>query len=294
MKLVGMFSFTKYLNSFHFKLFPASILSHSNIWLIFLHFVSKGILIYMSAMISCLIIFDHIICLPIPAVRLSYNMTSADCVGTLFYSVMKLALETPCNSNSKSSLSIVLVFLYIQSLGTWKCLKLCCTCPDLLCKTFNWWVQVLVSILVEHLITGIGIRKWTWSLEDGVTNSLHKVGSILCFIRKKEKKKKRKLTASLFSYESYYIIISPSHKFVFLVNELIYFYHLLLLYRVPNGVYVVGCNLWCMMRRKYVMNVFHELFNFKHLNYLFIHYKPVMEIASVLWFNTLICFACYD
>lgn len=35
--------------------------------------------------------------------RLSYNKVAADCAGGLFYSLMKLALETPHDSASKSS-----------------------------------------------------------------------------------------------------------------------------------------------------------------------------------------------
>lgn len=35
--------------------------------------------------------------------RLSYNRLTADCAGALFYSMMKLALETPYNSASKHS-----------------------------------------------------------------------------------------------------------------------------------------------------------------------------------------------
>ncbi|XP_016442154.1 uncharacterized protein LOC107767614 [Nicotiana tabacum] len=40
---------------------------------------------------------DHVI-LEVNALRLSYNMTSADCAGALFYSVMKLALDSPHDS----------------------------------------------------------------------------------------------------------------------------------------------------------------------------------------------------
>lgn len=34
-------------------------------------------------------------------IRLSYNKTSVDCAGALFYSMMKLAIETPHSSISK-------------------------------------------------------------------------------------------------------------------------------------------------------------------------------------------------
>lgn len=34
-------------------------------------------------------------------IRLSYNMTSADCAGAVFYSMMKLAVKTPHSSASK-------------------------------------------------------------------------------------------------------------------------------------------------------------------------------------------------
>ncbi|XP_034709636.1 translation initiation factor eIF-2B subunit epsilon [Vitis riparia] len=66
---------------------------------------------------------DHVI-LEVNSLRLSYNMTSADCAGALFYSVMKLALETPCNSNSellKNVASVItrwqkLIKSYLQSM----------------------------------------------------------------------------------------------------------------------------------------------------------------------------------
>lgn len=34
--------------------------------------------------------------------RLSYNKVTADCAGALFYSVMKLAQESPLNTASKN------------------------------------------------------------------------------------------------------------------------------------------------------------------------------------------------
>uniref|UniRef100_A0A5B6ZZC6 Translation initiation factor eIF2B subunit epsilon n=1 Tax=Davidia involucrata TaxID=16924 RepID=A0A5B6ZZC6_DAVIN len=40
---------------------------------------------------------DHVI-LEVNSLRLSYNMTAADCAGALFYSLMKLALDTPHSS----------------------------------------------------------------------------------------------------------------------------------------------------------------------------------------------------
>ncbi|KAA8536938.1 hypothetical protein F0562_029416 [Nyssa sinensis] len=43
---------------------------------------------------------DHVI-LEVNSLRLSYNMTSADCAGAIFYSVMKLALDTPHSSTSE-------------------------------------------------------------------------------------------------------------------------------------------------------------------------------------------------
>lgn len=43
---------------------------------------------------------DHVI-LEVNSLRLSYNMSSADCAGAIFYSVMKLALETPRSSTSE-------------------------------------------------------------------------------------------------------------------------------------------------------------------------------------------------
>ncbi|KAJ9680368.1 hypothetical protein PVL29_019632 [Vitis rotundifolia] len=58
---------------------------------------------------------DHVI-LEVNSLRLSYNMTSADCAGALFYSVMKLALETPCNSNSELLKNVASVITRWQKL----------------------------------------------------------------------------------------------------------------------------------------------------------------------------------
>lgn len=43
---------------------------------------------------------DHVI-LEVNSLRLSYNMTSADCAGAVFYSMMKLAVKTPHSSASE-------------------------------------------------------------------------------------------------------------------------------------------------------------------------------------------------
>lgn len=43
---------------------------------------------------------DHVI-LEVNSLRLSYNMTSADCAGAVFYSMMKLAIKTPHSSASE-------------------------------------------------------------------------------------------------------------------------------------------------------------------------------------------------
>lgn len=43
---------------------------------------------------------DHVV-LEVNSLRLSYNRLTADCAGALFYSMMKLALETPYNSASE-------------------------------------------------------------------------------------------------------------------------------------------------------------------------------------------------
>ncbi|GMH10355.1 hypothetical protein Nepgr_012196 [Nepenthes gracilis] len=43
---------------------------------------------------------DNVI-LEVNSLRLSYNMTSADCAGAIFYSMMKLAIETPHSSSSE-------------------------------------------------------------------------------------------------------------------------------------------------------------------------------------------------
>ncbi|KAM3218977.1 translation initiation factor eIF-2B subunit epsilon [Capsicum annuum] len=49
---------------------------------------------------------DHII-LEVNSLRLSYNMTSADCAGALFYSVMKLALDAPHDSPNELYKNVV-------------------------------------------------------------------------------------------------------------------------------------------------------------------------------------------
>ncbi|XP_077241071.1 uncharacterized protein LOC143881706 [Tasmannia lanceolata] len=43
---------------------------------------------------------DHVI-LEVNSLRLSYNMSFADCAGAIFYSMMKLSLEAPYNSNGE-------------------------------------------------------------------------------------------------------------------------------------------------------------------------------------------------
>ncbi|KAL2241211.1 UNVERIFIED_CONTAM: hypothetical protein Sindi_0762300, partial [Sesamum indicum] len=40
---------------------------------------------------------DHVV-LEVNSLRLSYNLTSSDCAGALFYAMMKLALDTPHGS----------------------------------------------------------------------------------------------------------------------------------------------------------------------------------------------------
>ncbi|XP_059312141.1 uncharacterized protein LOC132063565 [Lycium ferocissimum] len=49
---------------------------------------------------------DHVI-LEVNSLRLSYNMASADCAGALFYSVMKLALDTPHDSPNELYKNVV-------------------------------------------------------------------------------------------------------------------------------------------------------------------------------------------
>ncbi|CAN4108654.1 unnamed protein product [Withania somnifera] len=49
---------------------------------------------------------DHVI-LEVNSLRLSYNMTSADCAGALFYSVMKLALDAPHDSPNELCKNVV-------------------------------------------------------------------------------------------------------------------------------------------------------------------------------------------
>lgn len=44
-------------------------------------------------------------------IRLSYNMTSADCAGALFYSMMKLAVETSHTSASKYSFMLMILYM---------------------------------------------------------------------------------------------------------------------------------------------------------------------------------------
>ncbi|KAL2924714.1 putative translation initiation factor eIF-2B subunit epsilon [Bienertia sinuspersici] len=44
---------------------------------------------------------DDNVILEVNSLRLSYNMQASDCAGALFYSVMKLAVETPHSSNSE-------------------------------------------------------------------------------------------------------------------------------------------------------------------------------------------------
>ncbi|KAK9673477.1 hypothetical protein RND81_12G169700 [Saponaria officinalis] len=56
---------------------------------------------------------DNVI-LEINSLRLSYNMAAADCAGAIFYSVMKLAAETPYSSNSELYKNVVKV------ITTWK------------------------------------------------------------------------------------------------------------------------------------------------------------------------------
>ncbi|KAJ4966567.1 hypothetical protein NE237_018416 [Protea cynaroides] len=66
---------------------------------------------------------DHVI-LEVNSLRLSYNLSSSHCAGAIFYSVMKLALETPHASNSellKSAASVItkwcgLLKHYLQSI----------------------------------------------------------------------------------------------------------------------------------------------------------------------------------
>ncbi|XP_058206789.1 uncharacterized protein LOC131320191 [Rhododendron vialii] len=56
---------------------------------------------------------DHVI-LEVNSLRLSYNKTSVDCAGALFYSMMKLAIETPHSSISELFANATSV------IGTWK------------------------------------------------------------------------------------------------------------------------------------------------------------------------------
>lgn len=56
---------------------------------------------------------DHII-LEVNSLRLSYNKTSVDCASALFYSMMKLAIETPHSSTSELYANATSV------IGTWK------------------------------------------------------------------------------------------------------------------------------------------------------------------------------
>ncbi|XP_074321165.1 uncharacterized protein LOC141657730 [Silene latifolia] len=56
---------------------------------------------------------DNVI-LEVNSLRLSYNMAAADCAGAIFYSMMKLAAETPYNSNAELSKNVAKV------IRTWK------------------------------------------------------------------------------------------------------------------------------------------------------------------------------
>ncbi|KMT14763.1 hypothetical protein BVRB_4g075290 [Beta vulgaris subsp. vulgaris] len=57
---------------------------------------------------------DENVILEVNSLRLTYNMSAADCAGALFYSVMKLALETPHNSNSELYKNVAKI------INTWK------------------------------------------------------------------------------------------------------------------------------------------------------------------------------
>lgn len=57
---------------------------------------------------------DDNVILEVNSLRLSYNMTAADCAGALFYSVLKLAVETPHSSNSELHKIVAKLFT------TWK------------------------------------------------------------------------------------------------------------------------------------------------------------------------------
>lgn len=57
---------------------------------------------------------DDNVILEVNSLRLSYNMQAADCAGALFYSVVKLAVETPHSSNSELYKIVAKVFT------TWK------------------------------------------------------------------------------------------------------------------------------------------------------------------------------
>ncbi|GAB4835382.1 hypothetical protein Ancab_000292 [Ancistrocladus abbreviatus] len=58
---------------------------------------------------------DNVI-LEVNSLRLSYNMTAADCAGAIFYSMMKSALEIPISSNSELHKNVVKVVTTWQKL----------------------------------------------------------------------------------------------------------------------------------------------------------------------------------
>ncbi|KAG8383770.1 hypothetical protein BUALT_Bualt04G0048300 [Buddleja alternifolia] len=96
---------------------------------------------------------DHVI-LEVNSLRLSYNLTTTDCAGALFYAMMKLALDTAHSSPGKLSLSLVNLSLHFTFVS-WETFALT---PEIVFETKLLLQSEHKGELVKHVSSMI--TKW--------------------------------------------------------------------------------------------------------------------------------------